>query len=31
VEAIRDAPLEELVAVQGITPELAQAIKEHLE
>jgi excinuclease ABC subunit C len=31
VEAIQEAPLEELAAVQGITPELAQAIKEHLE
>jgi len=31
VEAIQEAPLEELTAVQGITPELAQAIKEHLE
>jgi excinuclease ABC subunit C len=31
VEGIQQAPLEELTAVQGITPELAQAIKEHLE
>ena len=31
VEAIQEASLEELAAVQGITPELAQAIKEHLE
>jgi excinuclease ABC subunit C len=31
VEAIREASLEDLASVQGITSELAQAIKEHLE
>jgi excinuclease ABC subunit C len=31
LEAIRQASLEELTAAPGITPELAQKIKEHLE
>ena len=31
IEAIKSAALEQLAAVKGITPELAQAIKDHLE
>jgi excinuclease ABC subunit C len=31
IQDIQDATLEELTAVQGITPKLAQAIQEHLE
>jgi excinuclease ABC subunit C len=31
IQDIQDATLEELTAVQGITPKIAQAIKEHLE